>query len=1090
MPRNKQNNKLQTSLDFTTAVEPSMKWPPNNSFPLNRKTNLGNLTVLEEIIKDVNDSSCYTVVTGFTSLAHIIEFFGSKVNYDKTKEVRFVLGYEPDLRTRKKWNKVSLENEIKEYWLENDYSILHGSEIMYIIDLVEKGTIKFRILDSLHAKIYVGDKHSILGSSNFSKKGTLSQLEANIRLENSEVNPDERLQYERSKQIAENYYSLAKDYNAEIIELLKNLLKVVTWEEALARAIAELLDGNWYKDIPELFSTLNSIKLWPSQRMALGQALYILQTQGCVLIADPTGSGKTKLISTLQMVLTHWLWDTGRKNKSYNLTICPPLVIPNWTYEFIDIRFSQSSQVSMGVLSNTNSLSHQNALRQIKTANILVIDEAHNYLSSNSNRSNNLASHTADHIILSTATPINKKPKDLLRLIEILDPDNLNDFELDQFKQLRKLPSIKKSSDLQLLKGYIKKFIVRRTKKQLNQLILKEPHLYTDKNGNECCYPSQKTPTYPTNESERDKVIAEEITELSSKLKGIVFLQDLGRPDFEYEFDDSTYIEQRIRIAQALSIYNIQAKLRSSKVALIEHIEGTDSARELYDFKTSKQESGNFLKKLKNRKKSLPQTDFDLMLLPDWLTQLAAYQSACDEEMAVYKQISKLAKTLSDRRELAKINLLIKLFEKHKLVVAFDSTIITLDYFKKLLKERKKESKIDTYVVTGNTPKTTVLQKLELGSQAERVLALCSDSMSEGVNLQQASTVVFLDMPSVLRIADQRIGRIDRLDSPHKEIEIYWPNDSREFALKTDLKLIKTSLDAENLIGSNFSLPPEILDKHFTHIVTADEMINAIKESDDNDLLWEGMQDAFKPVHDLYQGNDALIKTEDYDYLKNVNATVKVKLSIGYAKNPWLFLAVKGGKNHSPKWYFIDKDNNIFSDLGDICQQLRSNINDTTDWEERWTDSTKNELSRYLTLLQKREIQLLPNKRKRALEVAKHILEKHRSALTKSSDPKLAPLLDRILSIFKPSSIDDEEAVDYYQFSQLWLDFLNPYLHKKRANRKRKKELITLTTLKKDWQQINLSVHGLQEILERIDYLPQIWTRVVSCIIGIPRINS
>lgn len=50
-------------------------------------------------------------------------------------------------------------------------------------------------------------------------------------------------------------------------------------------------------------------------------------------------------------------------------------------------------------------------------------------------------------------------------------------------------------------------------------------------------------------------------------------------------------------------------------------------------------------------------------------------------------------------------------------------------------------------------------------------IGLCSDRLSEGENLQQAACVVRLDMPSLARIAEQRVGRVDRMDDPHREIE-------------------------------------------------------------------------------------------------------------------------------------------------------------------------------------------------------------------------------------------------------------------------------------------------------------------------------
>ncbi len=102
----------------------------------------------------------------------------------------------------------------------------------------------------------------------------------------------------------------------------------------------------------------------------------------------------------------------------------------------------------------------------------MLIDEAHNYLNWKSQRSLRIKPKRSAHIILSTATPINKRPDDLLRLIEILDIDNLSDNDLDDYIELRKRKN--KTIDtnhINKLRSYVNQFIVRRTKKDLNKMI-------------------------------------------------------------------------------------------------------------------------------------------------------------------------------------------------------------------------------------------------------------------------------------------------------------------------------------------------------------------------------------------------------------------------------------------------------------------------------------------------------------------------------------------------------------------------------------------------------------------------------------------
>ena len=552
------------------------------------------------------------------------------------------------------------------------------------------------------------------------------QQEANIRVPNHAFDLYTRKEYESIKQIANNFYERGQDYTDGIQDLLRQLLRVTGWEEALARAIKELLEGPWFKEFPELYEKLNQIPLWPSQRYALGQAIYILQNQGCALIADPTGSGKTKLITTLQLLLVHWLWETGRKNKSYPLIICPPLVQDTWRQEGIDAKFMQTSPISTGLLSYARNSSSKSILKGIEVANILTIDEAHHFLNATSHRSRKIAKHNSDFIILSTATPISRKAKDLLRLIEILDVDNLSDEDLKTFKKLRRGRTLKEE-ELTDLRSYVSKFLVRRTKAELKKLIKDAPEQYKDRNGNLCQYPETKNEVYDTGETEQDRHIAAEIAARAKELKGLVYLgKEIRRSEFYSDVPDAKYIEMRLAAAKALATFHVQATLRSSRVALVEFVEGTKATSAQFDFHPSKSASGDMLGTLKRHSGSLPKSDFPAGLLPPWLTNLPEYQQECERERAIYVNIASLAKQISDSREISKVNNIIQLLKEHKLMIAFDGTIITLYYLKKIIEDRNLSTQV--CVVTGNTEKKdTTLRYFEFGSEHQNVLGLFSD---------------------------------------------------------------------------------------------------------------------------------------------------------------------------------------------------------------------------------------------------------------------------------------------------------------------------------------------------------------------------
>ncbi|WP_072999354.1 SNF2-related protein [Epilithonimonas mollis] len=474
-----------------------------------------------------------------------MDLFGSK-DFKNLEKTRILIGFEPNIRGRKKYIRLKLDKEIKEYWLKKGLSIMLGGAVMNLIDKIDAGKIEFRYKDKLHAKIYVGNDSAVLGSSNFSKNGLNYQEEANIRI-NKNSGKTEKEQYESIKLIAESYYEDSTSYNDKMKELLMELIKEVTWEEALARAIAEILEGNWLNDYKAILTKLEQTKLWPTKWKGITQAVSILQAQSNVLIADPTGAGKTKLCTSLILSLKHWLYEIGKNYKTNSLIICPPLVVTKWEDEFRSLRKIDNSQISMGLLSHSNTQNKKRIVEDLNLANILTIDEAHNYLSPTSNRTGLIKSNRADYKILVTATPISKKVEDLLKLIELLDIDNLNDDDFERYKVLINKPYLKiNDEDIQNLRNFISKF-TRRTKKILNKEIDKEPEKYINKLNKTCKFPKQKEKTYKTKKTEVDKGIVRQINELTSNLKGITYLTTFHKPKFEISRQESLegYIKKK-----------------------------------------------------------------------------------------------------------------------------------------------------------------------------------------------------------------------------------------------------------------------------------------------------------------------------------------------------------------------------------------------------------------------------------------------------------------------------------------------------------------------------------------------------------------
>ncbi len=1066
----------QPEFDFEAA-----KWPSQEKFPINRPLEKRKIETILQY--DIVLSKLYTIITGFTSLSHLIDTFGAK-DFPNLEKLRILIGFEPLPIGRKQYERFDLPKEMRDYWIKEGLSIMQGGSVMVLLDKINSGQIEFKFQNKLHAKIYVGDYHAVLGSANFSKNGLTEQQEANIRVESNIA--AEKIQYDSIKLLADSFYEESACYNGKISKLLQRLIQQVSWQEALARAISEMIEGNWLDDYKNIISQLEQTKLWPTQQKGIAQGVTILQHQANVLIADPTGAGKTKLCAALILSLQHWLFEIGKYHQTESLIVCPPLVLSKWSKEFQSFQKISHQPRSMGLLS-TKSPRQEELVKMLDLANILTIDEAHNYLSPDSNRTNLIKDNKADYKILITATPISRKVEDLLRLIELLDVDNLSDEDFETYRILLAKRRPTTDEDLDMLRNFISKFTVRRTKKNLNSEIDKNPSLYKNRLGVESRFPHQNALTYKTKETKKDIEIAETINELSLKLKGITHLLDFRTPSYEMSKDETLeiYVTRRINSGRALSIYQIRAALRSSHVALFEHIEGTEAAKRLYNLK-GKKDSGNKLEKLQliSAKGQLPykSSKFKEEWFPDWLLNTDLYIKACQDEIALYQQISNLAQTLSGGRELGKVQELVKAAKKHKGVVAFDSTVITLHYLRSLFNQHFPETRVRLASGSENEGDTLkVIEELNLEfDKNHQCLALCSDKMSESVDLQRASCLFLLDMPSVVRIVEQRIGRVDRMDSLHPSIDIYWPDDSDAFSLKADARLISTNDQVEHLLGSNFNVPQALRGKHFKNVDSIKSIQNEYSEFIDKDESWKGIQDSFQCIVDLKEGDTAIVSENTYEQYRDVSSDVRTRVSFLKCTNDWCFLALKGHGNKSPRWYFIDEKGKVHSENHDICLQLREHVSEEAK-DVAWNNDA---LTKFIDIFKKEERNLLPPKKMRALRTAEKIIRKKVRGVTNLS---LKLVYDRMLKILTASS---NEIVDYERLAEEWISLLQPYIKNCRQELKRKKDVINYDALPAINKKIILPLETIEHIIERSLIADEIDKRIASCIIGVTDVNA
>jgi hypothetical protein len=547
--------------------------------------------------------------------------------------------------------------------------------------------------------------------------------------------------------------------------------------------------------------------------------------------------------------------------------------------------------------------------------------------------------------------------------------------------------------------------------------------------------------------------LAKELGDRASELQGLVLLRgdlaltDAQRGDLVLRgATEQQYLEGRLVGARGLARHNVLAALRSSRAALLEHLQGTRATCAQLGLQPPKSgETGDVLGVLDSLARRGPPAVLLDAVGPEWLHNADAYAATCARERALYEEIVRLAAQLSTAREQAKVDLLVRLAGEHRVVLAFDSLLITLSDLQHRLRAA---TDVPVILATGanEAGRKQVQKAASRGSTAQRLIALCSDSMAEGFNLQGASAVVHLDMPSVIRTAEQRAGRVDRLDSRHASIDVWWPQDADEFALQQDERFYASYQFVADVLGPNFKVP-----RSKWQIVRAEVMIREVAEDERKRTTWDGIGDAFEPVRGLVTGRDSLVPAAVYAQMRTSRANLVSSVSAIQADEPWAFFAVAGTEWGAPQWvFFAGLQRAPVTDLQTIGDELRTRLQgrDTRAWDRAAVAT----LDKFLRELARAESELLPRKKRGALEELRWVMERYQASAIAMHDDERMDVTRQVLGLLRRSDADERaneaerglferSAVDLHGVADTWLDLIRPVWYEHLRDRRRARPL-------------------------------------------------
>ncbi|HID11274.1 MAG TPA: hypothetical protein EYP17_08250, partial [Candidatus Latescibacteria bacterium] len=725
-------------------------------------------------------------------------------------------------------------------------------EVQHWHDFLAQSTVEVRNYESafVHGKAYIVSglptlgALGVVGSSNFTGAGLTTNLELNAVLKQASA-------VSELKDWFEKLWEEAEDYKAELLELLERFTRTYTPYEIYIKVIYEALRDQLDLELGEKDEKPSPIALADFQHDGYLAAKEILENYGGVLIADSVGLGKTFLALRL-------LDDYAYRERQTALIVCPAAVADTVWRPWLQ-RFGIPHQiVSMERVSRRDFPTEEYA-RRFRT---IVVDESHNFRNPDTNRWPNLfklitQGEPDKRVILLTATPVNNTIFDLYHQVRLITRDdrrfllgvgipdlweyfrraeedkdalyevlealavrrsrsfirqNYPDAEIDG--QVIRFPERELHTVRYSLKGTYGPDLYHRIAEAIENLLLAPYQLETYRRELlEAHRRWTKLGLFETPGESRDSMVQRLRQSLGwSKEQAHEFLMAVGRQTALAHIMRVLYLKRLESSVEALRI-----SLQRLHRFLEYFLQALDEGR-LLDSRAYRR----WLQIEGADDDETPDMEKFLESLPLLPTEAYEVESIRQAVQADLRSLAGIIKELKQERPDGKLqalkDLLISPELRGRRVVIFSYFKDTARYLYRNLRidvlEHARISIVDSRV----EPKDRQARIRRFAPQAndadippeEQIYLLIStDVLSEGQNLQDASVLVNYDLHwNPVRMV-QRIGRLDRIGSPHEVVHVY--NFFPEEELEELLGLLGRLYEKLNAINRTVGLDASVL---------------------------------------------------------------------------------------------------------------------------------------------------------------------------------------------------------------------------------------------------------------------------------------
>ena len=659
-------------------------------------------------------------------------------------------------------------------------------------DLARNGNgkkMEFRAFPSenIHAKVYISRFHSddrdfgrvITGSSNFSASGLIANREFNVELKNR---ADVKFALNQFEELWKEGVDISQEY-IDSIQIHTWLNDTISPYFLYLKMLYEYLseDINLDKEIdielPEGFYELEY------QKHAVLSTSKILHAYNGVFLADVVGLGKTFIAALLAQQLP------GDK-----LVLCPPVLKEYWHETFHDFGVVKFRVESIGKLDHI--------LRKgVDKYKYIFIDEAHRFRNEYTQGFEKLHEICfGKKVILISATPLNNKFDDILSQLKLFQMPkkstipgvtNLEKFfgkQTDRLKDLQKsdpeyIEAVKAGSK-EIREQILKYIMVRRTRTEIVNYFgedIKKQGLFFSKvqEPRRFIYEFDDVIEPIFNETIRKLkkfkysrytpllYLTEDVSEFEKQgqrnvggfMKGILvkrlessfyaFRKTLTRFVESYKNFIKMYENGTVLISNKINVYDLLDEDNEEKIQrLIEQDE------------ISKYDSDAFRPEFLDNLKS------DLLLLRE-IRRLWEKVNT-DPKLETFKDELKNNKELKDKKLI--------IFTESKETGDYLFENLNAEYFDQVIFYSSEGGCFADGTKSPSTSRERIMANFDPIHKVKKndiQFLISTDVLAEGINLHRSNIIINYDLPWNPTRVLQRVGRVNRIGSEHKNIYIY-----------------------------------------------------------------------------------------------------------------------------------------------------------------------------------------------------------------------------------------------------------------------------------------------------------------------------